>query len=98
MALRNRWEQSYTISEGKCSMLEILLLWFDSSHRFYTYYLLFFSPCLNIFPSQKIRNNIVEAPFGIPYSRTERQKELRVMPIVDSKIGFLLEFDRYSSD
>ena len=56
------------------------------------YYL--FSPCLNLFSSQKIRNNRVEAPFEIPGASTERKKYLRVNMIAESKIGFLLEFDR----
>ena len=46
----------------------------------------------------KIRNNTVEIPFFIPGASNERQSDLRGNPIVESEIGFLLEFDRYSSD
>ena len=46
----------------------------------------------------KIRNNIVEAPFGIPGVSTENDKILRIKPIVESDIGFLLEIYRYSCD
>ena len=45
-------------------------------------------PCLNIFRAQKIRNNIVEAPFGIPGTSTGCQNDLRVKPIVETEIGF----------
>ena len=54
-------------------------------------------PCLNIFPAQKIRNNTLEAPFGIPGVSTEPKNDLRVKPIVDIKIDFILEFKLYSS-
>ena len=53
---------------------------------------------MNIFTSQKIRNITVEAPFGITDVSNERQNDLRVKPIVERKIGFLLKFERYSSD
>ena len=38
----------------------------------------------------KIRNNAEEAPFGIPGVRNEPNNDLRVKPIVENKIGFLL--------
>ena len=62
-----------------------------------TYYLLLVLPCLNLFPAQKIRNKTVEVPFAIPGAIIERQIKLRVQPIVESNIGFILEFDRNSS-
>ena len=40
----------------------------------------------------------VEVPFGILDASTERQNDLRFKPIVESDIGFLLEFDQYSGD
>ena len=46
----------------------------------------------------KIINKTVEVIFVIPGASNKRQSNLRVKPIYDSKIGFLLEFDRYSSD
>ena len=42
--------------------------------------------------STKIKNNIVEAPFGVPVVSTEPEKDLRFNPIVERDIGFLLEF------
>ena len=65
---------------------------------FYSCYLLFVFPCLNIFPAQKIINKTVEVPFVIPGASTEQKSDLRVKPIVEGKIGFLLEFDWYSID
>ena len=59
---------------------------------FYTYYLLFVFQFLNLFPEQKIRNKTVEVPFNILSAITKRQSNLRVKPIVESEIGFLLEF------
>ena len=53
---------------------------------------------MNLFPAHKIRNNTVEAPFGVPGAITEPNNELRVKLIVESEIGFLLEFNWYSSD
>ena len=47
---------------------------------------------------KKIRNNTVEAPFVIPGVSTKWKSDLRFRPIVESEIGFLLEFDRYSND
>ena len=38
--------------------------------------------------STKIRNKTVEAPFCIPGARTERQNNLRVKKIVESKLCF----------
>ena len=48
--------------------------------------------------SKKIRNKEVETSFGIPCASTEPENDLRVKLIVDSNIGFLLEFNRYSSE
>ena len=48
--------------------------------------------------STKIRNNTVEAPFGIPGASTEPKNYLRVNTIVESEIGFLLGISRYSCD
>ena len=64
----------------------------------YIYDLLLGFPCLNLFPAQKTRNKTVEAPFFIPGVSTKRKSDLRVKPIVESEIGVLLEFERYSSD
>ena len=55
-------------------------------------------PCSDLFPAQKIRNNIKEAPFGIPGASTEPENNLRVKTILEIKIGFLLEIDRYSCE
>ena len=44
--------------------------------------------------AQKIRNNTVEATFGVPCASTEPKKILRVNTIFERKIGFLLEFGR----
>ena len=55
-------------------------------------------PCSNIFPAQKIINNTVEASFVIPGTSIEPENDLRFKAIVEGEIGFLLEFDRYSSD
>ena len=62
-----------------------------------TYYLLLDFLLSDLFPDQKIRNNTVEASFCIPGVSTEHKNDLRVKPIVKSDIGFLLEFDWYSS-
>ena len=51
---------------------------------------------LKFISSTNIINNTVEAPFGIPGARTEPKNDLRVKPIVESEIGFLLEINRYS--
>ena len=53
--------------------------------------------CLNLFPTHKIRNNIADPPFGIPRVCNELENNLRVKLIVESEIGFLFYFDRYSS-
>ena len=58
-----------------------------------TYYWVF--TCLNIFTGQQISNTTVEVKFAIPGVSTERQSALRVKPIFESKIGFLLEFYQY---
>ena len=92
------WEQWYTILKGKCSILQILLLWLDLSHKILYLLLNIGFPCLNIFTAQKIRKNTAETPFGIHGASTERQNNLRFKTIVDGKISFILEFDRYSSD
>ena len=54
--------------------------------------------CLNIFPAQKIRNKTVEVIFAIPGASTERQINLRVKPNFESEIGFVLEFNSFSSE
>ena len=55
-----------------------------------TYYLLLDFLFSDLFPDQKIRNNTVEASFGIPGVSTEPKNYLRVKPIVENDIGFLL--------
>ena len=47
-------------------------------------------PCLNLFTVQKIINKTLEASFGILGVSTEPKNDLRVKPIFESKIGFLL--------
>ena len=47
------WEWWYAISKGRCSILQLWILWFDPFHRFYTYYLLLVFPCLDLFQAQK---------------------------------------------
>ena len=51
-------------------------------------------PCLNLLSSQKIRNNTVEASFGILDESTELKNNLRFKQIVESEIIFPLEFDQ----
>ena len=46
----------------------------------------------------KLRNNLEEAPFGIPVVSTENENIFSVNPIVESNIGFMLEIDWYSFD
>ena len=58
------WEYWYTIPKSKCYILKLGLLWFDPSHRIYAYYLLLGFPCLNLFPSQKIRNKHINSLFS----------------------------------
>ena len=53
---------------------------------------------LEYISSTKIRNNKEEAPFGILGEINEPENDLRVKPIVEIKIGFPLESDRYSCD
>ena len=48
--------------------------------------------------SAHFRNNTEEAPFGILGVITEHVNNLRVNMIVESEIGFLLEFNQYSGD
>ena len=45
--------------------------------------------------STKIRNNTVEATFDILGTSTEPENDLKLKPIVKSKIGFMLEFNRH---
>ena len=52
---------------------------------------------LNLFPSQKMRKNTIYAPFDKAGASTEKQKCLNINPVPESDIGFLLEFDQYSS-
>ena len=63
----------------------------------YTHYLFLFSIFESI-SSTKIRNKRIEVPFFIPGVSTERKRHFRFKPIVDSDIGFLLEFNWYSSE
>ena len=42
----------------------------------------------------KIRNNTIEAPLGIPGTSTKGKNNFRVKLLIESDIGFLLEFDR----
>ena len=58
----------------------------------------YYFPCSKLFTAQKIRNNIVESPFGKTGVRTLQKNDLRFEPIVEIHIGFLLEFDKYSSE
>ena len=70
------------------------MVWFISLiFRLITYY--YYFPIFEYIYSTKIRNNTIEVPFFIPGARTERKSNLRVNPINESKIGFLLEFDWY---
>ena len=55
-------------------------------------------PSSHLFPAQKLRSNTEEALFGIPGAITETKNDLRVKPIVESNIGFLLKVERYSCD
>ena len=48
--------------------------------------------------SRKIRNKTVELPFTIPGESTKGKIYLRDKQIVESEIGFLLEFEQNSSD
>ena len=80
------------------SKLQILLLWFNPSQQFCTYYLLLGFSCLNLFQAQKIRNKTVEIKSFILGASTKQQIYLGVKPIVESNIAYLLEFDQYSSD
>ena len=43
-------------------------------------------------------NNTEESPFGKPVTITEPNNDLRVKPIVESDIGFLLGIDQYYCD
>ena len=45
-----------------------------------------------------MKNNTLEASFGIPGASTEPKNDLRVKPEVESKIGILFEFELNSSD
>ena len=56
--------------------------------------LIIFFPCVNLFPTQAIINKTVDVPFVIPGVSTKRQSDFRVKLIVESEIGFLLEFDQ----
>ena len=60
----------------------------------FSYYLLL----ALMFYSKKIRNNTVQSLFCIPGASAERQDDSRVKLILESKIGLLLEFNRYSSE
>ena len=62
------------------------------------HYLLFVSSMFEFILVQKIINNTVEELFTIPGMSTKHNTYLRFNPIVESDIGLLLEFDRYSSD
>ena len=55
-------------------------------------------PFSDLFPAQNIRNNTREAPSGILDASIEPNNDLKVKPIVESDIGFLLEIDRYSCE
>ena len=50
---------------------------------------------LEFISSTKLGNNTEDAPFGIMGESTETNNNLRVKPIVESDIGFLLEIDQY---
>ena len=66
-------------------------------NNFYTYYLLLGFQRLNIYP-EKNRDKTVEVPFVISGVTTKWKRSLRVEKIVESEIGFLLEFERNSSE
>ena len=53
---------------------------------------------IKFFSGKKLINNTEEAPFGIPVVSTEPANVLRVKLIVEIKIGFMLEIERYSCD
>ena len=44
--------------------------------------------------STKNKNNIEEAPFGIPGESTGHGNDLKFKTIIETEIGFLLEIDR----
>ena len=50
---------------------------------------------LEFISTTKIKNSTEEAPFVIPGGSTETENDLRVNPIVESEIIFLLEIDQY---
>ena len=45
-----------------------------------------------------MRNKTVEVPFFIPDASTKHQIDLKVKPVIESQIVFLLELDWYSSE
>ena len=51
---------------------------------------------LKYISSTKLENNMEEVPFGIPGASTETKNDLRVKPIIESELSFLLEIYRYS--
>ena len=53
---------------------------------------------LEFISSTKLGNKTEDTPFGIPGASTEPENYFRVKPIVESKIGFLFEIDRYYFD
>ena len=58
----------------------------------------YWASMIEFISSTKLRNNTIETPFGIPGDSTEHEIDLRVNPIVESKICFLLEIYQYSYD
>ena len=60
-----------------------------------TYY---WVPVIKSISSTKDKNYTGEAPFVIPGASTEHENNLRVKPIVEIKIYFMLEIDRCSCD
>ena len=53
---------------------------------------------LKFISRNKSRNNKEEAPFGILGASTEHKNNLRVNPIVERDICFLLKIDQYYYD
>ena len=77
-------------------MLQLVLLWSYSYHRFFLWIIIGFS-WFNFYSTQ-IRNNIVESLFCISGASAEHEDDSKGKLIVEIKIGLLLELYRYSSD
>ena len=83
----NFWEQWYTISKGK---LYILQIYYDGL-IYLTYFILiiYFFLYVWIYFQHKVRNNTVEALFGILGATTELKNDMKFQTFAESEIGFL---------